>query len=249
MTAFVCWEDAIAPTDISDVIAARDAALAEQRAAIQALRAEIGVEDRLNRREQCRAVRIAEARGWNAERLTALRSRLGITQEELASRLNITRDAVGKWERGAALPRREISIRLDQLEADHNASFAPRWNQERVRALRDRIGMSQIELGSVVGVAATTISHWEQGRVPVSSAHNDRLDEIDRDYPTVAMLTGEEIRAIRQRAGIGVPLLARLLGIDQSTIYAWERGVRTPDRRITRAIRAFEQRLRDEVAA
>ncbi|MCQ4949559.1 helix-turn-helix domain-containing protein [Bittarella massiliensis (ex Durand et al. 2017)] len=39
-----------------------------------------------------------------ADQLTALRRDAGLSQEELAARLGVSRPAVSRWERGAALP-------------------------------------------------------------------------------------------------------------------------------------------------
>ena len=48
-----------------------------------------------------------------SEKLTALRRREGLSQEQLADRLGVTRQSVSKWEGGAALPE------LGKLVADN----------------------------------------------------------------------------------------------------------------------------------
>ncbi|MDR1569038.1 MAG: helix-turn-helix domain-containing protein [Oscillospiraceae bacterium] len=48
-------------------------------------------------------------------RLLALRKQNGLSQEELAERLGVTRQAVSKWERGEALPDTENLITLARL--------------------------------------------------------------------------------------------------------------------------------------
>lgn len=46
------------------------------------------------------------------ENLKALRKQKGITQEELAARLNVVRQTVSKWEKGLSVPDSELLIRL-----------------------------------------------------------------------------------------------------------------------------------------
>ena len=46
------------------------------------------------------------------EKIAAQRRRLGLSQEELASRLNVTRQAVSKWETGTSTPELETLVAL-----------------------------------------------------------------------------------------------------------------------------------------
>lgn len=46
------------------------------------------------------------------ENLKALRKQKGITQEDLAARLNVVRQTVSKWEKGLSVPDSELLIRL-----------------------------------------------------------------------------------------------------------------------------------------
>ena len=46
------------------------------------------------------------------DNLKALRKRKGITQEELATRLNVVRQTVSKWEKGLSVPDSELLIKL-----------------------------------------------------------------------------------------------------------------------------------------
>lgn len=50
-----------------------------------------------------------------AKQLIHLRAIKGISQEELASLMNVTRQAVSKWETGQALPDSEKIIRLSEV--------------------------------------------------------------------------------------------------------------------------------------
>ena len=49
------------------------------------------------------------------ENLKALRRKKGITQEELAARLNVVRQTVSKWEKGLSVPDAELLIRLAEI--------------------------------------------------------------------------------------------------------------------------------------
>ncbi len=49
------------------------------------------------------------------ERIAAHRKRLGMSQEELASRLYVTRQAVSKWEKGVSVPSLDLLSSLSTL--------------------------------------------------------------------------------------------------------------------------------------
>lgn len=49
------------------------------------------------------------------EQLSEVRKRKGITQDDLASKMHLTRQAVSRWENGRSLPDVETMIRLSQV--------------------------------------------------------------------------------------------------------------------------------------
>lgn len=49
-----------------------------------------------------------------AEKLYALRKRSGLSQEQLAEQLNVSRQAISKWERGQSLPESEKLISISE---------------------------------------------------------------------------------------------------------------------------------------
>lgn len=80
------------------------------------------------------------------ERLQRLRRREGLTQEELAGRLNVTRTAISKWESGRGYPTvdslkaisRYFSVSLDELLAsDDVLGVAQAEAHEQVHRVRD----------------------------------------------------------------------------------------------------------------
>ena len=50
-----------------------------------------------------------------AEKITMLRKRSGWSQEELAEKLGVSRQAVSKWESGASLPDLDRMVKMSQL--------------------------------------------------------------------------------------------------------------------------------------
>ena len=49
------------------------------------------------------------------DNLKVLRKKKGITQEELAARLNVVRQTVSKWEKGLSVPDSELLIKLAEI--------------------------------------------------------------------------------------------------------------------------------------
>ena len=59
--------------------------------------------------------RIAEVRMNFAEKLLALRTQAGYSQEVLAEKLNVSRQAISKWELGTTLPETDRLISISTL--------------------------------------------------------------------------------------------------------------------------------------
>ena len=49
------------------------------------------------------------------ENLKTLRKNKGITQEELAARLNVVRQTISKWEKGQSVPDAEMLAKLAEI--------------------------------------------------------------------------------------------------------------------------------------
>lgn len=58
------------------------------------------------------------ARLSSADRVRALRTRLGLTQEQLAHKLGVTTNAVARWERGTRSPIGLSQAALERLEGE-----------------------------------------------------------------------------------------------------------------------------------
>jgi putative transcriptional regulator len=64
-----------------------------------------------------------------------------------------------------------------QMVADRAAELA-RWTPARIRALRERLGMSQEALARKVGATTSTVSRWEQGARRPSGTARTLLDML-----------------------------------------------------------------------
>ena len=64
-----------------------------------------------------------------SQSIRACRKRQGLSQDELANRLHVTRQAVSKWENGSALPSVDMLIALAnvfQLSVDELLGVSPK---------------------------------------------------------------------------------------------------------------------------
>lgn len=79
------------------------------------------------------------------EQITALRKRKGLTQNALGERLNVTFQAVSKWERGETLPDTAILVDLaDVLETTVDFILS---GGERVLSYKGKVSVSDIFAG------------------------------------------------------------------------------------------------------
>ena len=64
-------------------------------------------------------IKTKEAQGMLNENIRNLRKSKGLSQEELAIRLNVVRQTISKWEKGLSVPDSSMIISLAE-ELDHN---------------------------------------------------------------------------------------------------------------------------------
>lgn len=113
-----------------------------------------------------------------------LRSRFNLTQAELAELLGISGAAVTSWETGKTRPSRENRQALMDLRQTDRDEINRRLSRETpsgggapelsgtatevtpddIRAIRQRLDITQRELADRLGVSVNTISNWETGR-------------------------------------------------------------------------------------
>lgn len=111
------------------------------------------------------------------ERLKNLRKAAGITQQELADKLNVHLQTVSKWERGLSEPdfsmlgiiASAISVSLEELLGEapsagaYSGSFSAASFGRALSSERRKKGENQDEVASAADVSVDTISKWERG--------------------------------------------------------------------------------------
>lgn len=126
-----------------------------------------------------------------SENFKAIRKAKGLTQDELAVRLNVVRQTISKWEKGLSVPDAEMLIRIAEIfevsvskllgekienEADQNniADQLSRINEQL--AVKNRRGklILKIILGIIIGVIVLNILLVIVGMVSFNSFTNEK---------------------------------------------------------------------------
>jgi transcriptional regulator with XRE-family HTH domain len=103
----------------------------------------------------------------------------------------------------------------------------PQTLAEHLRKRRLDLSQTQGEAACAVGVSKKTYEYWEQGRTKEVAVRYLPAVITFLSYdptPKASGGLGERIRAARRRLGISQEELAARLGLDPSTVIAWERG-------------------------
>jgi len=193
--------------------------------------------------------------------LPAIRKRLGLTQQEAAKLFEVSAVTVGAWETGRSKPRgnnlaKIVALRsMNQADVDSalERETTPKpMTAEQIKALRDRLGLTQADLAKLAGVSTNSITAWETGRTTPQGTNRKALAEIaEMEVEDAARKLGREglaagveaiaktgeitpakIREIRQKAGLSQKGLAEALGVSVNSISNWETE-NTKPRRIT----------------
>lgn len=107
--------------------------------------------------------------------------------------------------------------------------------------LRHVAGLSQVQLAEHLGCSRATIYFWEKGlccpgrRLAVKLRKLFALPKGSRR----AGITGPDIRAARQAAGLSIGEAARLAGIPYSSFHAYEQGKFAPGPKAAEKLRLF----------
>lgn len=87
-----------------------------------------------------------------AAHLQFLRKSHSDTQDELATKLEITRQAVSKWETGATIPSPDVLLKLSKLyEISINDILEPQVKPQRIADFEEIMTVSEKELKEILG--------------------------------------------------------------------------------------------------
>lgn len=176
------------------------------------------------------------------ERIAEQRKKLGLSQEELAEKLNISQKSISKYERGGRRPQYKVLLRMAEyfgVTTDYLLELDGGGNTmlgKRITELRKACDMSQKELGEKLGLSASAIGMYEQGRRDPSNAmliDMEKLFGVTVDYllgeeePEETSITdcGSIIKELRKEAGMTQEELGEKLGVIKQTVSAWEKGI------------------------
>jgi len=101
--------------------------------------------------------------------------------------------------------------------------------------------VSRDQAAQVLGVGVTTLWNWEMGNTSVATRFLPKVVAfLGYDPREEASTLGERIRMLRERQGLTQKALAEQLGLNDSTVTAWERGrVRKPFPKIRRLFEEY----------
>ncbi len=103
--------------------------------------------------------------GFRPDRFRAARKKAGLSQKQLAARLQVSQSQVSDWERGAVNPRaRNLHTAAALLEVPM-AELVDFDTAPTLRQLRQRAGLSQRELASALAISQQAYHKLERGVV------------------------------------------------------------------------------------
>jgi|TARA_B100000809_G_scaffold174628_1_gene171894 DNA-binding transcriptional regulator YiaG len=124
---------------------------------------------------------------------TALKDEIcRLARKEIKSQVGTTKKAVSQYRHEIAALKRQVQEqekriafleaqerkRLDEQPSRRPALDKARFSARSVKAQRDRLGLSALDYGRLVGVSAKSIYDWEQGTTRPRSAQRAALSAL-----------------------------------------------------------------------
>ena len=98
-----------------------------------------------------------------SENIQAIRKSKGLSQEELAIKLNVVRQTISKWEKGLSVPDADMLISLSEaLEAPVSTLLGETVVESKgddLRAISEKLEVVNMQLAQRV-VARRSVAHW-----------------------------------------------------------------------------------------
>lgn len=179
------------------------------------------------------------------ERIAEQRKKLGLSQEELAEKLNISQKSISKYELGDRKPQYKVLVRMAEyfgvtvdylLRSTDTQDFGICDCGNTIKELRTEAGMTQEELGMLLNVQNAAVSKYESGKVPLTGETLLKLSKIfnvSTDYLLGAeegnTMIGGKIAELRKEQGLNQKELAKKIGVSRSALSLYEIDRREPD--------------------
>lgn len=187
------------------------------------------------------------------EKIAEQRKKLGLSQEELAEKLNISQKSISKYERGNRRPSYEVLTSMASLfgvSADYLLELENGGETvfgEKIVEQRKRKGITQQELADALNISRSTLAGYEAENKKPSYKVLVRIAEyfgVTTDYllgaegdamgteekiNEITQRVGRNIRSIREQAGLSQDEFAEGFSVKQPTVANWETGKRQPD--------------------
>ena len=112
-------------------------------------------------------------------RLAAIQAATGMTLAAVARALKVDPSAIRRWRAGEVTPGQRSLDRLAALEAAVAAGEISPW-PERVRAIREALGLTQEALAQRIKVRTETVSRWESGAMTPNASSASALEALER---------------------------------------------------------------------
>lgn len=179
------------------------------------------------------------------ERIAEQRKKLGLSQEELAEKLNISQKSISKYELGDRKPQYKVLVRMAEyfgvtvdylLRSTDTQDFGICDCGNTIKELRTEAGMTQEEHGMLLNVQNAAVSKYESGKVPLTGETLLKLSKIfnvSTDYLLGAeegnTMIGGKIAELRKEQGLNQKELAKKIGVSRSALSLYEIDRREPD--------------------
>lgn len=179
------------------------------------------------------------------ERIAEQRKKLGLSQEELAEKLNISQKSISKYELGDRKPQYKVLVRMAEyfgvtvdylLRSTDTQDFGICDCGNTIKELRTEAGMTQEELGMLLNVQNAAVSKYESGKVPLTGETLLKLSKIfnvSTDYLLGAeegnTMIGGKIAELRKEQGLNQKELAKKIGVSRSALSLYEIDRTEPD--------------------
>lgn len=185
------------------------------------------------------------------EKIAEQRKKLGLSQEELAEKLNISQKSISKYELGNRKPQYKVLVRMaeyfgvttdyllgvtDSTENEPESSVTRKFGN-RLRELRVSEGITQLQMAVILDTSKSNISKYEAGTVEPGM---EKINEIARFFKVTTdylfgmetggnTMIGGKIAELRKELELSQKELAKKIGVSRSALSLYEIDRREPD--------------------